>query len=48
MKKLLHNDELRSKFGKNCRQRVLENYSIDKFVNNYIDIYYKALRKGAK
>lgn len=48
LKELLHNDELRSKFGKNCRQRVLENYSIDKFVNNYIDIYYKALRKGAK
>lgn len=48
LKELLHNDELRSELGKNCRQRVLENYTIDKFVNNYIDIYYKALRKGAK
>jgi len=46
LKGLLHNDELRSEFSKNCRKRVLENYTIDKFVNNYINIYNETLRRG--
>jgi glycosyltransferase involved in cell wall biosynthesis len=44
LEKLLNNDELRRKFSENCRKRVLQNYTIDKFTDNYIKIYNNALR----
>lgn len=45
LNELLKNDELRNELGKNCRQRVLENYTIDKFVDSYINIYNEVLRR---
>jgi glycosyltransferase involved in cell wall biosynthesis len=44
LEKLLNNDELRRKFSENCRKRVLQNYTIDKFTDKYIKIYNNALR----
>lgn len=48
LNELLKNDYLRNELGKNCRQRVLDNYTTDKFANNYLDVYYEALRKEDK
>jgi glycosyltransferase involved in cell wall biosynthesis len=45
LEKLLNNDELRRKFSENCRKRVLQNYTIGKFIDNYIKVYNKALRR---
>jgi len=45
LEKLLNDDELRKKFSENCRKRVLQNYTIEKFTDNYIKIYNKALRR---
>jgi glycosyltransferase involved in cell wall biosynthesis len=42
--KLLNDDELRKKFSENCRKRVLQNYTIEKFTDNYIKVYNDALR----
>jgi glycosyltransferase involved in cell wall biosynthesis len=44
LEKLLNDDELRKKFSENCRKRVLQNYDIEKFTNNYIKVYNNALR----
>lgn len=44
LEKLLNDDELRKKFSKNCRKRVLQNYTIEKFTDNYIKVYNNALR----
>ena len=44
IEKLLNDDELRKKFSENCRKRVLQNYTIEKFTDNYIKVYNKALR----
>ena len=45
LEKLLNDDELRKKFSENCRKRVLQNYTIEKFTDNYIKVYNKALRR---
>ena len=44
VEKLLNDDELRKKFSENCRKRVLQNYTIEKFTYNYIKVYNNALR----
>jgi len=44
MGKLLNNDEMRKKFSENCRKRVLQNYTIKQFVDNYIKIYNESLK----
>lgn len=41
---LLNNEEKRNKFSLNCRQRALENYSLEKFKNRYVDLYKKILK----
>ena len=45
LEKLLNDDELRKKFSENCRKRALQNYTIEKFTDNYIEVYNKALRR---
>ena len=45
LEKLLNDDELRKKFSENCRKRVLQNYTIEKFTDNYIKVYNNALRR---
>ena len=45
LEKLLNDDELRKKFSENCKKRVLENYTIDKFTDNYIRLYDKILKE---
>lgn len=44
LEKLLNDDELRRKFSENCRKRVLQNYTIKKFTDSYIEVYNNALR----
>jgi len=44
IEKLLNDDEMRKKFSENCRKRVLQNYTINKFTDNYIKVYNNALR----
>ena len=44
MEKLLKDEERRKKFGLNCRKRVLENYSIEKFKEQYISLYKNVLK----
>jgi glycosyltransferase involved in cell wall biosynthesis len=39
--KLLNDDEMRKRFGLNCRKRVLQNYTVEKFRDKYIEIYKK-------
>ncbi|UZE93504.1 MAG: glycosyltransferase [Candidatus Nealsonbacteria bacterium] len=41
---LLSNNEKRNKFSLNCRRRVLENYSIEKFKEQYINLYKNLLK----
>ena len=45
MERLLTNDEMRRNFGENCRKRVLKNYSISKFTDNYIRLYNEVLKE---
>ena len=45
LEELLNDDELRKKFSENCRKRVLQNYTIEKFTDNYIKVYNKAIRR---
>ncbi|MBA7518374.1 N-acetyl-alpha-D-glucosaminyl L-malate synthase [subsurface metagenome] len=45
LEKLLNDEELRRKFSENCRKRVLKNYTIEKFTDNYVKVYNKALRR---
>jgi len=45
IEKLLNDDNLRKKFSENCRKRVLQNYTIDKFTDSYIKVYDKVLRR---
>jgi len=42
--RLLTHDEMRKNFGENCRKRVLKNYTIEKFTDNYIKVYNDTLR----
>ena len=42
--KLLSNNDMRNNFSKNCRKRALQNYSIDRFVDNYIELYNEIIR----
>jgi len=44
MEALLKDDEKRRAFGINCRKRVLENYSIEKFTERYINLYKNLLK----
>ena len=44
IEKLLNDDEMRKKFSENCRKRVLQSYTIEKFTDNYIKVYNNALR----
>jgi glycosyltransferase involved in cell wall biosynthesis len=44
MEELVNDDNLRRRFSENCRKRALQNYTIDKFTDNYIKVYNKALR----
>jgi len=46
--RLLTHDEMRKNFGENCRKRVLKNYTIEKFTDNYIKVYNNALRGISK
>ena len=46
LEKLLNDDELRKKFSENCRKRVLQNCTIEKFTDNYIKVYNNILRGG--
>ena len=41
-------DEMRRNFGENCRKRVLQNYSISKFTDNYIRLYSEVLKEKIK
>ena len=43
--KLLNDEEVRRKFNINCRKRVLQNYSISKFTDNYIRLYNEVLKE---
>ncbi|MCL0061597.1 glycosyltransferase family 4 protein [Thermodesulfovibrionales bacterium] len=43
MEKILKDEERRKKFGLNCRKRVLENYSIEKFKEQYLNLYKNVL-----
>jgi len=45
LEKLLNDEEMRREFSINCRKRILENYTIDKFCDNYVKVYKKALRR---
>ena len=45
MGRLLTNDEMRRNFGENCRKRVLQNYSIEKFTDDYIGLYNEVLKE---
>lgn len=42
LEKFLNDNELRKKVSENCRKRVLENYTIEKFTDNYVKVYNKA------
>ena len=44
IEKLLNDDNIRKKFSENCRKRVLQNYTIEKFTDNYIKVYNDTLR----
>jgi len=44
MESFLNNDEMRRNFSENCRKRILQNYTIEKFTDNYIKVYNDALR----
>jgi len=44
MEKLLSNNETGREFSGICRKRVLQNYTIKKFTDNYIKVYNNALR----
>jgi glycosyltransferase involved in cell wall biosynthesis len=41
----LNDDEMRRKFGSNCRKRILQNYTLEKFRDRYIEIYKKILEE---
>jgi len=45
MERLLANDEMRRNFGENCRKRVLQDYSIKKFTDDYIGLYNDVLKE---
>ncbi|MBA7543205.1 D-inositol-3-phosphate glycosyltransferase [subsurface metagenome] len=44
MGNLLNNDEMRKIFSENCRKRVLQNYTIKEFADNYMKIYNESLK----
>jgi len=48
LEKLLNDDELRKRFSENCRKRMLQNYTIETFTDNYIKVYNNALRGKKK
>lgn len=45
---LLTNDDLRIGMGKNARQRVIDNFTLDIFIQSYEDIYESIYSKGLK
>ena len=48
LEKILKNEELSEKMGKNGRKRVIENYDWDKNVEMMKGIYIKMMKKGRK
>ena len=44
IEKLLNDEKMKKNFSENCRKRVLQNYTIDKFTDSYIKVYNKILR----
>lgn len=46
--RLIHNEKLRLKLGKNAREYVLNNYSIHRTVNNMINIYNRTISEFKK
>ena len=45
---LLKDDDLRKKMGENSRNRLLENFSIKKYINSYSNEYDKLLKENSK
>lgn len=45
---LLQNEELRKQMGVNARRRVVENFTIGKFISEYEDVYARVARKETK
>ena len=45
MERLLTNDEMRRSLSESCRKRVLQNYSIEQFTDNYIELYNEVLKE---
>ncbi|MFN3639353.1 MAG: GT4 family glycosyltransferase PelF [Flavobacterium sp.] len=45
---LLLNEDLRIEMGKNARKRVIDNFTIDKFVDAYEEVYDKVVQKEIK
>jgi len=41
LRKLMEDEDLRRKFGKAGRQRIIEKFSVDHIVNQYLDLYKK-------
>ena len=39
LKKLIYNDELRIKLGNNARNRILENFTTEKFKENVKELF---------
>jgi len=42
--KLLLNEELRTKMGKNAREKVLNNFTLNKFIGEYEDVYSEIMK----
>jgi glycosyltransferase involved in cell wall biosynthesis len=42
--KLLLNEELRKKMGKNAREKVLNNFTLNKFIGEYEDVYSEIMK----
>ena len=45
---LLQNEELRTKMGAYARKRVIDNFTIGKFIHEYEDVYERVARKDIK
>ncbi|PHR96481.1 MAG: glycosyl transferase family 1 [Blastopirellula sp.] len=43
--KILEDDQLRSKFGTNARQRILDHFTIDQMIQGHVDLYQQVMSK---
>ncbi|MGY8766864.1 MAG: glycosyltransferase [Pirellulales bacterium] len=43
--KLLENDEIRTKFGANARQRILDHFTIGQMIQGHVDLYTQVMSK---